>query len=336
MSRASYYRFKEERQLDSPKVQLKSKPKQTKCQTKPAQHARKTSGIRPRLSAETRKTVLATLTNAEFVDDSVYQVHAKLLDRGLYYCSVRSMYRILKAAGANTKRGRQRERQKPTKPYLIARGVNQVWSWDVTKIRGPENGHQYSLFVVLDIFSRAVVAWEVVTNENQKTAVKLLSNAFKVHGIEPGQLKLHSDNGSVMRSAAVERLLRQHGVEASFSRPGVSNDNPFSEAQFKTVKYDRRYPREFGSLEECHSYLEGYMDYYNNEHRHSGIGYCTPGSVHSGQSDSIIKARQEVLDRAYESNPGQFGDMRPITKEVPKVVGINAHGEVKKLNRVVV
>lgn len=243
------------------------------------------------------------------------------------------MYRILKSAGANVRRGRERERRKATKPFLIATGINQVWSWDVTKIRGPRTGYDYSLLVVLDIYSRAVVGWKVVPNENRKHAVALFEEILKEQGIRPKQLKVHSDNGGVMRSQALDKLFNKFGVEASFSRPRVSDDNPFSESFFKTLKYDYRYPRSFATIDLCENYLIRYMDYYNNEHRHSGISYFTPGAVHEGKTEKLARKRQETLNAAYERNPAQFGHKKPVAKRVPRAVGINAHSAVEALNR---
>jgi putative transposase len=230
-----------------------------------------------RLCDTERQRVLSVLRSEEYCDLAPAQVWAMLLDDGVYLCSIRTMYRILAAAGENRERRRQRTHPARTKPELIARNPNQVWSWDITKLAGPERGIYYELFVIIDIFSRYIVGWTVEAAETGERAESFIADAIDSQGVGRDQLTLHADRGSSMTSKPVSQLLVDLGVTRSHSRPSVSNDNPYSEAQFKTLKYCPAFPRRFGSIQDARSFCTAFFDHYNHVHRHHGIGLHTPG-----------------------------------------------------------
>jgi putative transposase len=274
------------------------------------------------LSVDERAHVLDVLNSDEFADKAPRQVFAALLDVNVYLCAVRTMYRIL--AEHHLVRERRNQRRHPTyvKPELVAREPNRVWSWDITKLPAAQRGTYYSLYVVLDIFSRYVVGWTISRTESVAVARSLLEAAFEREGIEPGQLVCHADRGNPMTARSTSLLYADLGVTASFSRPRVSNDNPYSEAVFKTLKYRPEMPERFGSLEDARAFCHHLFDWYNNRHYHIGIALLTPADVHRGRARAIIQARQDVLDRAFIRHPERFA-RPPIHHKPPEVSWIN-------------
>lgn len=271
------------------------------------------------LTEPERAAVLEVLNSPRFADKSVAQAWATLLDEGIYLASRSTMHRVLRAAGASRERRRQATHPARTKPELLATGPGQVWSWDITKLRGPERGVYYELYVVLDIYSRYVVGWTVAAREDAEIAKELIAQAAAIHGA-PGSV--HADRGTSMTSKPVAQLLVDLGVARSHSRPHVSNDNPYSEAQFKTLKYAPAFPQTFGSLADARAFGEMFFDYYNHEHRHSGIGLHSPASVHYGTAEEIRAHRAATLDAAYAANPNRFR-RRPRPPRLPESAWIN-------------
>jgi putative transposase len=282
------------------------------------------------LAESERQEVLDILHSQRFVDQAPQVIYATLLDEGRYICSARTMYRIL--AQQNEVRERRHQRRHPhyTKPELIATGHNQVWSWDITKLKGPVKWTYFYLYVILDIFSRLVVGWMLAHRESAELAKRLIRESCEKQGIQPGQLILHADRGSSMKSKPVAFLLADLGVTKTHSRPHVSNDNPFSEAQFKTLKYRPQFPQRFGCLQEARSHCQTFFHWYNTQHLHSGVAMMTPQNVHYGQADIILKHRAETLKMARMKNPIRFKG-KPLTlAEVPKAVWINKPSEQGK------
>lgn len=275
------------------------------------------------LSAAERAQICETLNSERFADCAPRTVYATLLDEGQYLCSWRTMYRILAQANQLRERRNQVRRTGYTAPELLATEPNQLWSWDITKLRGPEKWSYYYLYVILDVFSRAVVGWLIAEREDALLAETLIAETCTKQGILPEQLTIHADRGSAMTSKVVAQLLADLGVAKTHSRPHVSNDNPFSEAQFKTMKYQPSYPDRFGSLADARAWARAFFAWYNQEHRHSGIGLLTPAMVHSGQADEAVAARQQVLDIAYAAHPERFVGGRPRPPELPTAVWIN-------------
>lgn len=276
-----------------------------------------------KLTEAERQRTLSVLRGEEFCDLAPAQVWARLLDDGIYLCSISTMYRLLRAAGENRERRRQRTHPARKKPELIATAPNQVWSWDITKLAGPERGVYYELFVIIDIYSRYVAAWTVAEAETGELAEAFISDALDRQGIGRDQLTLHADRGSSMTSKPVAQLLVDLGVARSHSRPSVSNDNPYSEANFKTLKYCPAFPTRFGSIADARAFCEVFFDHYNHVHRHSGIGLHTPASVHYGTATEIQAQRAATLDAAYEANPARFRHRPPTPPELPTVAWIN-------------
>lgn len=267
-----------------------------------------------------RAEVLAVLTSGRFVDKSVAQTWATLLDEGIYLCSMSTMHRILRANDAAGERRAQATHPARARPELVATRPGQVWSWDITKLRGPARGVYYDLYVVLDIFSRYVLAWTIAAGEDSEIAKTMLEHAMGVHGIPEA---IHADRGTSMTSKPVAQLLLDLGVARSHSRPHVSNDNPYSEAAFKTLKYAPVFPDRFGSLADARAFAERFFGYYNHEHRHSGIGLHTPASVHYGTAAEVRAQRQHTLDQAYAAWPERFGHRRPAPPKLPTIAWIN-------------
>lgn len=274
------------------------------------------------LATEERATVLAALHGERFVDKAPAQVWAELLDEGTYHCSIRTMYRILAEAGEVRERRDQLRHPSYQKPELLATGPNQVWSWDITKLLGPVKWTYFYLYVLLDIYSRFVVGWMVASKEAAALAQRLIEESCRQQKIAPGQLVVHSDRGSSMTSQPVALLLAELGVIKSHSRPHVSNDNPFSEAQFKTLKYCPQFPDRFGSIEHARSFCRGFFPFYNSEHRHSALGLMTPESVHYGTAPQVRAARREVLLAAYAAHPERF-TRPPEPPTLPAAAWIN-------------
>ena len=240
-----------------------------------------------KLTDEEMGQILDVLRSERFVDLSPAQVFHILLDEGTYLASVSSYYRLLRANGEVRERRRQATHPPRVRPELVARRPLVVWSWDITKLKGPKKGEYFDLYVVLDIFSRYVVAWCVAPSESGELAKELIADAVARHEVPPGQLTVHADRGSSMTSNPVVELLTFLGIGRTHSRPHVSNDNPFSEAQFKTLKYCPAFPERFGCIEDARAFCETFFAYYNHEHRHSGIGYHTPASVHYGTATEV-------------------------------------------------
>lgn len=293
-----------------------------------ARHAPSAQPVeRPRpplaLSPDEQRQVLAILHSERFVDCSPYQVYAALLDEGTYVCSIRTFYRLLARHGEVRERRNQLRRPRYTKPELLATGPNQVWSWDITKLKGPAKWTYYYLYVILDIYSRCVVGWMVAHRESTALAKRLIETTCRQQNIRPDQLTLHADRGSSMSSKGVEQLLADLGVTKTHSRPHVSNDNPYSEAQFKTLKYRPEFPDRFGAIEDARCFCRAFFDWYNHDHYHSGIALLTPASVHTGQADSIVAQRSQVLHDAFERNPVRFKKRKPIHPLVPQAAWIN-------------
>ena len=275
------------------------------------------------LTEAERQEILAVLRSEEFCDLAPAQVWARLLDDGRYLCSISTMYRLLAIAGENRERRRQRTHPAKKRPELIARRPNEVWSWDITKLQGPIRGTYYELFVIIDIFSRYVVGWMVSPAETGELAEAFIADSLERHGIARDQLTLHADRGTSMTSKPVAQLLVDLGVARSHSRPHVSNDNPYSEANFKTLKYCPAFPGRFGSIEDARAFCAAFFDHYNHVHRHTGIGLHTPASVHFGTATEIRAQRAETLDAAYAANPSRFRHRRPTPPRLPTIAWIN-------------
>jgi len=251
-----------------------------------------------RLQENEKAAVLACLHEERFQDCSPAQVYASLLDEGQYHCSLRTMYRLLATAGESRERRDQLSRPPYAKPELLATGPNQLWSWDITKLRGPVKWTFYYLYVILDVFSRYVTGWMMAYRESADLAKCLIEQSCERQNITPGQLTVHADRGSAMTSKSVALLLADLGVVKTHSRPHVSDDNPYSEAHFKTLKYRPGFPDRFGSFEDAHSFCQEFFSWYNHEHHHSGLHLMTPATVHYGQAEELISRRQSVLDTA--------------------------------------
>ena len=292
---------------------------------KPAVHGPPTPPkTQPRaLSGDERTRVLEVLHEPRFVDKAPRQVWAELLDDDEYLCSISTMYRLLAAAGETRERRRQATHPATVKPELVAAGPNQVWSWDITKLRGPAKWTYYYLYVVLDVYSRYVVGWMVATKESAQLAEKLLADSIAKQNISRDQLTIHADRGSSMASKPVAFLLADLGVTKSHSRPRCSNDNPYSEANFKTLKYFPDFPATFGSLQDARAFCQRFFAYYNLVHRHSGIGLMTPSDVHHGRSHEVRAARAAVLTRAYQRHPDRFVRKPPEPPALPGPAWIN-------------
>ena len=275
------------------------------------------------LSREDRAEVLATLNSDRFADKAPRQVFAALLDEGRRLCSTRTMYRVLEAAGEVRERRNQLRHPTYVKPELLATGPNQVWSWDITKLKGPAKWTYYHLYVILDIFSRYVVGWMVAACESAALAQELIVETCTRQRAQPGQLTIHSDRGPAMKAKSTAMLYADLGITKSHSRPHVSDDNPFSEAQFKTLKYRPELPDRFGSLVDARSLAAPLMHWYNEEHYHSGIALLTPADVHHGRAPAIVQARQHVLDAAYTAHPERFVHGPPTHQQPPTEVWIN-------------
>ena len=280
---------------------------------------------RPPLALDTqeREALLDTLNSERFVDTAPAAVHATLLDEGRYLGSVRTMYRLLAANGASRERRRQLTHPAYAKPELLACAPNQVWSWDITKLKGPAKWTCFHLYVILDIFSRHVVGWLLAERESAELAEQLIADSVARHDIGPGALTLHADRGASMRSKPVAALLVDLDIAKSHSRPHVSDDNPYSESQFKTMKYRPDFPARFGCIEDARAHCQTFFAWYNTTHRHSGIGYMTPHSVHYGHATALRSARQVALDVAYLANPERFKSRRPQPPQLPTAVWIN-------------
>ena len=270
-----------------------------------------------------RQTVLDHLHSERFCNQAPAEVFATLLDEGIFLCSVSSMYRILAESGEVRERRDQLCHPNYQKPELLATAPNQVWSWDITKLLGPAKWTYFYLYVILDIFSRYVVGWMVADGESAQLAKRLISDTCDKQLIVPGQLNLHADRGSSMKSKPVAFLLADLGVTKTHSRPHVSDDNPYSESQFKTLKYRPEFPDRFGSIQDARAFCQQFFRWYNREHHHSGIAMLTPEVFHYGREQQVIQQRQEVLKRAYARNPERFVHSCPKPQPPPTAAWIN-------------
>ena len=302
LSRASLYRHRSQATPRSPRV----RPAPPRALTAPERHR-----------------VLETMHAERFVDRPPAQIHAALLDEGTYLCSPRTMYRLLHAAHEMTERREQRRHPRYAAPQLLATRPNEVWSWDITKLLGPTKWTYFYLYVILDIFSRYVVGWMLAPHESAVLAERLIADTYEKHAIRPGQLTLHADRGSAMQSKPVALLLADLGVTKTHSRPQVSNDNPYSEAQFRTLKYAPLFPPRFGCAEDARTFCQGFFGWYNHTHHHSGIGFFTPAAVHHGQAVAMHAQRATILAAAYAAHPERFVKGRPRPADLPQAAWIN-------------
>lgn len=274
------------------------------------------------VSAE-RAAVLACLHEERFQNCAPAAIYATLLDEGKYHCSIRTMYRILAGEGEARERRDQLVHPAYKKPELLAIGPNQLWSWDITKLLGPAKWTYFYLYVILDVFSRYVVGWMVADGESAELAKRLIEDTCAKQRIEPGQLTIHADRGSSMTSKPVAFLMADLGVTKTHSRPHVSDDNPYSESQFRTLKYRPGFPERFGSLQDARVFSQEFFAWYNEEHRHSGLGLLSPAVVHYGLAPAAIEQRRAVLEGAYRAHPERFVRKPPQPLPVPAEVWIN-------------
>jgi len=275
------------------------------------------------LSEPERHEVLAELHSERFVDCAPAQVWATLLDEGRYLASERTMYRILAAQGQVAERRDQLVHPPYHKPELLAERTNEVWSWDISKLLGPAKWTYFYLYVILDVFSRYVVGWSLQHRESGPLAEQLIGQALQQQRIEPDQLTIHADRGSSMTSKPVAFLLADLGVTKTHSRPYTSSDNPYSEAHFRTLKYRPEFPARFGSIQDARGFCRSFFQWYNHQHRHSGIGLVTPATVHHGLAQQTRDRRAEVLLAAYRARPERFVNNPPRPPAIPSAVWIN-------------
>jgi transposase InsO family protein len=275
------------------------------------------------LTVPQRQEVLDLLHAPRFADQAPAEIYATLLDEGVYHCSIRTMYRLLDGNGEIRERRRQLRHPAYRKPELLALRPNEVWSWDITKLKGPTKWRYFYLYVILDIFSRRVVGWCVADAETATLFRPLFDDAIAKHNVPPGQLTLHADRGGPMKAKATALLLADLGVTRSHNRPHTSNDNPFSESHFKTLKYQPRFPQRFGCIEDARSFCRPFFDWYNQDHHHAGIGLMTPDQVHYGQADAVHAARQATLVTAFRENPERFVNKPPAPPDKPTAAWIN-------------
>lgn len=307
LARASYYRTRHPRQREQSKR------------------------LHPRaLSVSERNDVLGVLNSPRYCDQAPGEVYAHLLDRGEYLCSERTMYRILADNQQVRERRDQLRHPQYQAPELLARRPNEVWSWDITKLLGPAKWTYFYLYVILDIFSRYVVGWMLAYRESAELAKKLIEQTIERQSIEPGTLTLHADRGASMTSKPVAFLLAGLGVTRTHSRPYVSNDNPYSESQFKTMKYRPEFPERFGSYEDAHRFCTEFFPWYNHQHHHSGLGYLTPYEVHYGLAEKRREQRAGVLKEAFERNPTRFVRGLPKPALLPAAAWVNKPKEIPR------
>jgi putative transposase len=275
------------------------------------------------LSSEETQQVLDVLHEDRFVDQPPAQVYAALLDEGRYLCSERTMYRILHTRQEVRERRNQCMHPVYVKPELLAQNPNEVWSWDITKLKGPVKWTYYYLYVILDIYSRYAVGWTVAACEQSSIAKHLIAQTVQKQNIGDSALTLHADRGSSMKSKCLAQLLSDLGITKTHSRPHVSNDNPFSESQFKTLKYRPQFPDRFGSIQDARAFCVNFFDWYNTKHHHSALGLLTPQDVHYGRAQQLITHRQHILNQAYARHPERFIRKPPQAPQLPQAVWIN-------------
>lgn len=304
LPRATYYRWRDARGQSKNEVDRKKSPLA--------------------LSTEERQQVLDILNSERFVDYSPGEVYAILLDEGEYYCSLRTIYRILSDANELKRRRQQRrDRSKYSKPELLATRPNQVWSWDITKLKGLQKWSYFYLYAIIDIYSRYTVGWMVANRESAVLAERLISQTCAKQNIERGMLTIHADRGSSMKSKLVAQLMADLGITKTHSRPYTSDDNPFSESQFKTLKYCPQFPDKFGCIEDASAFCRRFYSWYNNEHRHSGINWLTPKMVHYGEADKVLEQRNRTLAAAFDKHPERFKGRLPSAGQLHQAVWIN-------------
>jgi len=334
MSRATYYR-KRPPQISLPDAAELSPPDAALAPPDPPeQQAEEPDPIAPdplapsrcrvpgrALSPAERAQIYRHLYEDRFIDRTVQQIWATLLDEGLYLCSRRTFYRLL--AKDRTHPKRTRAPRNYARPELLATRVNQLWSWDITKLKGPASWTYFHLYVMLDVYSRYVVGWMVAYQESKELAKQFIADTLQKQNIAAGQLTVHADRGSAMTSKSVALLLSDLGVVKTHSRPHVSNDNPYSEAQFKTLKYRPEFPDRFASIQEARTLVADLIGWYNGEHHHGGIALLTPVMVHTGQAQAVIAKRQAHLDAAYAASPQRFVNAAPRHPSLPEAVWIN-------------
>lgn len=300
VSRASYYR------AQKPKVEPKPRPRPARA-----------------LGDDERARVLALLDSEPCMDLAPAQVYARLLEDGEYLCSTRTMYRVLAEHDQVRERRAQARHPAYEKPKLVATAPNQVWSWDTTKLPGPTKGTYFTLYVILDIFSRYIVGWQVAARESAAVAQELIKACCKQQGVKRDQLTIHADRGSPMIAKSTALLYVDLGIAKSHSRPHTSNDNPYSESNFRTMKYRPEMPEQLGSLEHARQVVRALVDWYNDEHYHVGLALLHPVDVHYGRAEAIVAARQVVLDQAHREHPERFVRGRPVQKQPPATAWIN-------------
>jgi len=298
-------------------------------QSPPPRRASRAPRPQPRaLSQPERAEVLDILHQERFVDQAPATIYATLLDEGRYVCSVPTMYRVLRAADEVHERRRQASHPATIKPELIATRPNSVWSWDITKLLGPQKWTYYHLYVIIDIYSRYVPGWLLARRETAQLAEHFIAETIRKHNVLADQLTIHADRGTSMASKTVALLLSDLGVTKSHSRPHCSNDNPYSEAQFKTLKYRPDFPDRFGSLEDGRAFCRRFFHWYNQDHRHAGIGFHTPAAVHFGRAEGIQLERGRVLEAAHAAHPERFVRQPPVPPQLPGAAWINKPLEV--------
>jgi putative transposase len=279
------------------------------------------------LSPAERQAILDVSHEQRFWDATPYQMYATLLDEGRYLGSIRTIYRILSANDEVRERRKQVSRPRYKKPELLATAPNEVWSWDITKLKGPAKWNYFHLYVILDIFSRYVVGWMVAHRESATLAKRLIEETCRKQQVSKGQLTLHADRGSSMKSKLVAHLLADLGITKTHNRPHVSNDNPYSESQFKTLKYSPGFPDRFGSVQDAREFCQRFFPWYNTVHKHSGIGLMTPEQVHYGQAQKILQQRTIVLESAFKNHAIRFKGKMPKAFPLPKAAWINKPNE---------
>ena len=282
-------------------------------------------------SHQEKQNILDVMNSELYMDQTPYEIFASELDRGKYLCSIRTMYRILAENDQVKERRNVKRSCNYHKPELLATQPNEVWSWDITKLKGPQKWTYFYLYVILDIFSRYVVGWMVAFRELASLATKLIEETCKRQNITPGQVTLHADRGSSMKSKPVAFLLSDLGITKSHSRPYVSNDNPYSESQFKTLKYCPDFPNKFNCIAEAREFCRYFFNWYNTQHYHSGIGFLTPESVHYGFAEEVLLERKNVLLKAFEENPERFRNKKPALQNLPKSVWINKPDNIEEM-----
>jgi putative transposase len=315
VSRAGIYRERARRQRTAHPAVAKSRPRPPLA-----------------LSEPERTRLLEILDSERFADVAPASVFATLLDEGRYHGSVRTMYRLLAQENQGAERRRQRVHPAYAKPELLATRPNEVWSWDITKLKGPAKWSCFHLYVILDIFSRYVVGWMIALRELAELAEQLIADTLQKQQVAPGTLTLHADRGTSMRSKPVAALLVDLEVARTHSRPQVSDDNPYSEAQFKTLKYRPDFPERFGCIEDARAHCQRFFQWYNHEHRHGGVAFMTPHTVHYGAAAALHQQRAQTLDAAFLANPLRFKGVAPRPPVLPTAAWINPPKRIASSN----